>query len=227
MRARPAVALALLALLAGLAGCASAPPPPPPPPPSETPDAEVYRRADSERAERLAREVELLRAELEHAEQTLVAVESGLRGAQSRADAVSAIAEASVEVARAADRAGWRPDELAEARAKLEEAERQVDAGHFGSAIFFASRAERIAARALADAKSADAARDVRFVAGRRVNLRAGPSTQDRVLGVLVQGTPVYPERQQGDWVLVRSAPGPVGWIHATMIRNRGREARR
>jgi hypothetical protein len=219
------VARTLLALLAALVGCASAPPPPPPlPPPAapvEAPDAEVYRRADSERSERLAREVELLRAELEQAEQTLVAVESGLRGTQSRADAVSAIAEASVQVNRAAERASWRPDDLAEARAKLEEAERQVDAGHFGSAIFFASRAERIAARALAEAKTVAAARDVRYVAGRRVNLRAGPSTEDRVLGVLLHGTPVFPERQQGDWVLVRSAPGPVGWIHATMIRNR------
>lgn len=225
MRARPAVARALPALLAVLVGCASASPPPPAPPaaPAEAPDAEVYRRADSERAERLAREVELLRAELEQAEQTLVAVESGLRGTQSRADAVSAIAEASVEVDRVAEHASWRPEELAEARAKLEEAERQVDSGHFGSAIFFASRAERIAARALAEAKTAAAARDVRFVAGQRVNLRAGPSTEDRVLGVLVHGTPVFPERRQGDWVLVRSAPGPVGWIHSTMIRNRER----
>jgi hypothetical protein len=219
------VARTLLAVLAAMLGCASAPPPPPPSPPPAAPaeatDAEVYRRADSERSERLAREVELLRAELEQAEQTLVAVESGLRGTQSRADAVSAIAEASVQVNRAAERASWRPADLAEARAKLEEAERQVDAGHFGSAIFFASRAERIASRALAEAKTVAAARDVRFIAGRRVNLRAGPSTEDRVLGVLLHGTPVYPERQQGDWVLVRSAPGPVGWIHATMIRGR------
>jgi hypothetical protein len=224
MRGRwPAVAPFLLALLALPVGCTSPPdlPPPPSAAPAEAPDAEVYRRADSERAERLARQVEQLRAELEHAEQTLVAVESGLRGTQSRADAVSAIAEAAVEVSRAAERAGWRPDDLREARAKLEEAERQVDAGHFGSAIFFASRAERIAERVLSEAKNVAAARDVRFVGGRRVNLRGGPSTEDPVLEVLVHGTPVYPERQQGDWVLVRSAPGAVGWIHATMLRDR------
>src|SRR5262245_42254894 len=64
-------------------------------------DGEIYRQAQAERIRTLEREVARLRADLDEAESAMVAIESGLRGPQTRADAVSALAEARISVERA------------------------------------------------------------------------------------------------------------------------------
>jgi hypothetical protein len=213
-------AAALLVL--SLAGCASEPCPDPAPPQAPAAiDAEVYRRAETERAARLAREVEQLRDDLRQAEGALVAAESGLRGSYTRADAISSLAEARIRVSRAGDVAPWRSAQLAEAQAKLTDAEHQVEAGHFGAALFFVYRAERIADLLQAEAERVQATPGTRFVRGRRVNLRSGPSTTDRVLAVLSGGTPVFPETAERSWVLVRTATGEVGWVHTSLLARR------
>jgi hypothetical protein len=215
LRAIPTLAAALAVAL-GL-GCARPSGTPPPPPPAD--DTEIYRRAESERLSRLEREVERLRADLSEAEQELVAVESGLRGTRSRADAISALAEARIQVERAKRRAPWRAPLLKEAEDKLDEAERLVAAESFGSAIFFASRAARIARNTLEEAETAESEAGARTIRGRRVNLRDGPSTQHPVLAVLLLGTPVFPERESGEWILLRTPDGSVGWVHRSLIR--------
>ncbi len=202
------------ALALGLTLACAAPSPPP-----ATCDEGVYRRAGSERNSRLERELERLRADIAEAEQELVAVESGLRGAQSRADAISALAEARIQVDRARRRAPWRASLLQEAGDKLDDADRLIEAGNFGSAIFFASRAVRIARNTLEEARTVESESGARIISGRRVNLRDGPSTQHAVLSVLLQGMPVFSEREEGDWVLLRTADGSVGWVHSSLIR--------
>lgn len=181
-------------------------------------DVEVYRRAETERAARLAREVEQLRADLQQAEGALVTAESGLRGSYTRADAVSSLAEARIHVARAGRAAPWRSAEITEARAKLDDAELQVNAGHFGAALFFVYRAERIGDAIEAEAERVYSTPGAGFIRGRRVNLRAGPSLDESVLSVLTLGTPVFPESDEPPWVLVRTAAGDVGWVHDTLI---------
>lgn len=204
-----------LAVAMGLAvACAFGSPSSPPPD-----DADIYRRAESERVSRLEREVERLRADLAEAEQELLAAESGLSGSRSRADAISALAEAGIQVERATERAPWRAPLLEEAQEKLDQAERLVEARNFGAAIFFSSRAGRIARNILDEARLADADPGARIISGHRVNLRDGPSTGNGVLTVLLFGTPVFPEREEGDWVLLRTADGSVGWVHRSLIR--------
>jgi hypothetical protein len=171
-----------------------------------------------ERTAYLEREVERLQQDLRQAEASLVAIESGLRGAHTRADAVSAIAEARISVERAERQAPWRRTESVEARDKLAEAERQLAAGRAASAVFFASRASRIAEGLLAEARQLERHPAARFVAAPRVNLRARPSTDAPVLEVLHEATPVLPEREEGEWVLVHTLRGPVGWVHAALL---------
>jgi hypothetical protein len=176
-------------------------------------------RARPERVRRLEAEVALLRSELAQAERELVAAESGLRGPRSRADAVSALAEARIQLERAAEIAPWRASLLTEAAAKLEEAERQFEAENFGSAVFFASRAGRMAEDTEEEARTAESEPGVRTIRGHRVNLREGPSTSHAILTVLLRGTPVFPEREKEDWILVRTTEGLVGWVHRPLIR--------
>ena len=169
---------------------------------------EIYARAGIDRATQLELEVERLRADLREAEEAMVAIESGLRGVHGRADAVSTLAESRIAVERASRNVPWRSERVMEAQQKIEEAERQFQAGHTGSAVFFASRARRIAEALNAEAERVASTPGTRFIDGQRVNLRAGPSTEDRVLHVLVGGTPVFPEREDGEWVLVLTPSG-------------------
>jgi hypothetical protein len=188
-------------------------------PTESLPVTEVYARADDDRTAELEREVERLRADLTEAEESLIAIESGLRGIHGRADAVSALAEARIEVERAARKAPWAIERLAESHRKLAEAERQFQADHTGTAVFFASRARRIANALNDEARKIAGTPGMRFIRGRRVNLRAGPSTSDKILSVLVGSTPVVAERSEGDWSLVRTTRGSVGWIHESLLR--------
>jgi hypothetical protein len=181
----------------------------------------IYEQAGVDRTTQLELEVERLRADLREAEEAMVAIESGLRGVHSRADAVSTLAESRIAVERASRDVPWRRERVLEARQKLVEAERQFQAGHTGSAVFFASRARRIAAALNAEARRVASTPGARFVHGRRVNLREGPSTEDRILHVLVGSTPVFPEREDGEWVLVVTPSGEMGWIHHSLLSDR------
>jgi hypothetical protein len=181
---------------------------------------EVYRRAEAERADRLEREVNRLRDDLERAEEALVAAESGLRGDHSRADAVSSLAAARIQVERAASAAPWRGERIREARAKLGEADRQIQDGHFGAALFFVYRARRIADQLTQEAEKANAEPGTRFVKSHRLNLRTGPSIDHDVVTVLTQGTPVFPEDRRNDWILVRTASGSIGWVHQALVQS-------
>ncbi len=213
---------ASLLLLTCLACAAPAPAPAPEPvqpAPTASIDDGVRLRAEVERTRHLEREVERLRADLAQAEAAIVAVESGLLGKKTRADAVSATAEARVQVERARTGAPWSRGRIDEATEKLHEAERQLESGYFGAAIFFASRAERVARDVLDESRRAASAPGGQLIAGERVNLRAGPSLQDAVLEVLLEGTPVVTERESDAWSLVRTAEGRVGWVHSSLIR--------
>ncbi len=157
-----------------------------------------------------ADEVERLRAELERAETAL--------RRSSQADAVSAIASGRVQVERAALEAPWRKAEIAEARSKLDEGDRQLKAGQFGAAIFFVQRAESIAGDLLEEARAVKGSPATRFVRDARVNVRAAPSARARIVAVLTRGTPVSPKKRNGAWVRIRLRDGSAGWIHRSLL---------
>jgi hypothetical protein len=181
-------------------------------------DVKVYRRAEAERFEFYEREVERLRADLAEAEEYLVAMESGLAASRSRADAVSAIAEARIALERVSLQVPWRTDRVEEARAKLAEASRQLEAGNVGSSLFFSSRARRITANLQLEAQHVAAWPEKRLVDGEGVRLRTGPSREYDVVEMLVAQTPVYPERGYQRWTLVRTPSGQIGWVYSELL---------
>jgi len=61
-----------------------------------------------------------LRADLREAEEAMVAIESGLRGVYSRADAVSTLAESRIAVERASQNVPWRGERVLDAQQKIE-----------------------------------------------------------------------------------------------------------
>jgi hypothetical protein len=197
---------------------AKEPPPPNPAAPTETIDSAVYERAQAERSEFFEREVERLRADLQQAEASIVTLESGLRDLHTKADALSAVAEARIALDRVSKSVPWRSDRVGEAYTKLDEADRQLEADHLGAAVFFASRAQRITDALRDEAKQVALWEERRVIRGERVNLRAGPSETARVVEVLPRETPVYPERTLSDWTLVRTPDGRVGWVYRPLL---------
>lgn len=210
----------VVAFFAGalLTACTLVPPPEPPAESLPLIDHEIYRRAEVDRSDRLQAEIGRLRADLQKAEEALILAESGMRGTYSRADAVSALAESRIEVERVALRAPWRGSEIDEARSKLDEAGRQITQSHFGAALFFIHRAQRMAMQVDREAQAVAATRSALFVRSKHANLRAGPSTADDVVQVLAEGVPVFPEERADGWVLVRASTGSVGWIHSSLV---------
>lgn len=212
------------ALGLAVAGCAHAPSPPPPEPTparSTAPAPEVLRRAEAMRIKLLEAEISRLNADVKAAEDTLVVIESDLRGPQGRTQAVSMLAEARIQVDRAAKLAPWRAEMAKEARAKLDEANRQLDADRVASAIFFVSRASRLSQTILEEADLVAKAPEARFVKLTRVNLRSAPDTSSDVLAVLEVDLPIFVEANEADWLLVRTVSGQVGWLRGDLVRAR------
>jgi hypothetical protein len=179
----------------------------------------VKDRAATENLSHLKFEVKRLREDLQEAESSILAMESGMRGQRSRADSVSAVAEARISVERVSQTVPWRPDIVAEALQKLDEAEHELRADHRSTAFFFASRARRIAETLDAERQRVATTEGTRFVRPLRANLRSGPSTKHPVLEVLGRETPVFSEQPEGEWMLVRTLAGQVGWIHGDLLR--------
>lgn len=186
-------------------------------------EAELIRRAEFERVQSLEREVERLRMDLRRAEDALIVVESKLRSGHSRAAVVSALAEAQIQLNKVSRAAPWRPDTISEAQDKLHMAQKHIDEEYFGAAVFFVYRANRIVEDLNYEASIVDSSAQVMFINRPKVNLRSGASTAEEILQVMVQGTPVVREKQKGEWVLIRTLTGMVGWVHRSLLTSKAR----
>jgi hypothetical protein len=179
---------------------------------------EAEQRASNARIEQLEAEIGRLQSDLAQAQQVIVAAESQLSGAHTRALAVRSVAEARSELESAAARAPWKRAEAAQAAELLAEADQHLLAGHFGAAILMASRAERVASAISEAFIEVRSTRGALQVAVARANLRADPSTDGAVLDSLVRGTPLLPERSEADWALVRTPQNRLGWVYLPLL---------
>lgn len=179
---------------------------------------QVAQRASSARIEQLEADIQRLQSDLEQAQQVIVAAESQLSGAHTRALAVRSIGEASSELESAAARAPWKRTEAEQARQMLGEADQHLQSNHFGAAILLASRADRIARAISQESSALRGTRGALQVAVDRANLRSGPSTDGEVIATLARGTPLVPERREADWALVRTPQNRLGWVHQSLV---------
>ena len=178
----------------------------------------VILKADTKRIEQLEREIVRLKAELVRAEDTLVAVESGLQSGYTRADAVTSMAEAQIQLEKTAGRAPWHADMISQAQDKLKTAQSHIESGRFGAGLFFVYRVKSIVKDINDEAEAIRTSPSLLFVSMKRANLRGGPSTNHKVITTLTQDTPLFREDRSGSWVLVRTLSGTVGWIHAGLL---------
>ena len=63
------------------------------------------------------------------------------------------------------------------------------------------------------------------YVAGSRVNLRAGPGTNERSRALLLEGQTLYVTGRQSGWYNVTVHGGASGWIHSDYVKLEGADA--
>ena len=68
------------------------------------------------------------------------------------------------------------------------------------------------------EANGAVRAKNTLWVNAPRLNVRDGPSTDNRVLAVLPRNAPVFEEKVDGNWALVRTPSGVLGWVYRPML---------
>ncbi len=176
------------------------------------------RNASAATIGQLQGEIRRLSSDLEQAEKALITAESSLTGVHTRAQAVRALAEARNEIEEAVIRSPWRRKEADVATRKLEEADRQLEAGHIGASILFASRVRRIASDLSEEARAVRTGKKAKQIGARRVRLRSTASSKGKLVEVLPPHMPVFPEEVHGKWVLVRTLSGRVGWVPTTAL---------
>jgi Bacterial SH3 domain len=246
-----------------LGGCAAkvVPSPPPPSPTEPTPSPEALE------AERLGRELEqsrgeldesraegarvrdqlqsarrqaaaaearyqALRREMDRALEEVLASKASLRGVHNRALAISRIAEVRVQLQEAARRNEHGVAErLRRAEELLTRADRALGEGNYGGASYLADRAGELVGHARAVAEvTVPPVRDtsggvIPIVPARSVevleaaNLRHGPGSAERRLGVALPGTRLTAVGRMGEWFEVDTEAGQRVWIHRTLVR--------
>ncbi len=180
-------------------------------------NAQIERR--DARIALLENELASVRADLETAERQFVTIERGLLRDETRASAVTAIAEARLRRDRVVAADSSAIDSAAAGRIEtlLRTATNLVDRGNYPAAVYYARRAAREIERARRHAGE-ELAGDVAVVAAERVNLRAGPSATSRRVARLAFGDVVVRIDRRGDWVRVRTRHDREGWIRADLL---------
>lgn len=185
-------------------------------------DAEIHRLKT-----RLAEQRRLT----DEAVQEVVRAKAKLRSIESRAEAVSALAEAEVAINAVRDRAAIEGSSLSDTFAKaetlLEMGNHELENENFGGALYLARQAKQQIQSLPATRGNAEFAvvpgekvfsQPLPLKSLKRSNLRSHHSTESPVLTVLDQGTPLIAYSHKDDWLRVDTEDGQSGWIFRTLV---------
>ena len=186
---------------------------------------DLERRLALESRERAAQEDLLtqMREDLLAAVEEATQAKTALEKPGTQAAAIAALAEAKIALDQARNHplADKVKEHLNSADRMVAAASRQLEAGNFNGAIYFARSAQRTAAGALKIAQlEAEQAGRLLTVSQPQANLRQGPSQQSDKLAQLAQGTKVIQLERRGEWILVYiSDTGLSGWLHVSVLK--------
>jgi len=187
--------------------------------------AELERRRALESRERAAQEelLDQMRSDLLAAVDEATQAKNALEKPGSQAAAISALAEAklALEKARNHPLADRIKGHLDSANRMVAAASRQLEAGNFNGAVYFARSAQRTVAGALKLAQiEAEQNGRVLTVAQPQANLRQGPSQDSDKIAQLGQGSKVIQLEKRGDWIRVYLPDtGASGWLHTSVVK--------
>ena len=194
-------------------------------------DAELRQRVATLQLQLLERTAQLedLQRQLDGTRQQVVRAMARLQTFASRAEAASAMAEAEIGVAAAAEAVGDEEvPEAAEARNLLVRSQTEFTNENYGGALYLASQARRVAriveVRLTGEGQGDRRPSEVLFAVpvpletARRSNVRTGPGLQFRVLVTLEAATPLVGHSHTEEWVRITDDQGRDGWIFQDLV---------
>lgn len=169
-----------------------------------------------------------LELELHSALEELIRSQANALNVQSRAFAVSRIAEVRVELA--SFRAGRDPalaDRLDRAEEFLDRADRALEQDNVGGAAYLAERASELVrqVKTVAEIRSTEPTELIPIVPPRYIevsavaNLRKAPSVNSVRVGTVEPGTRLRAVARQGEWYQVQTEGGEEAWVHRRLVR--------
>jgi Bacterial SH3 domain len=169
-----------------------------------------------------------LELELKSALEELVRSQTSVRNMQSRAFAVSRIAEVRVELQllkRHPDPAV--ADRLYRAEGFLDHADRALETDNVGGAAYLAERASELLrqVRTIAEIRDGSPTELIPLVPPRTLevvaaaNLRKTPSSESEKLGAVEPGTKLQAIARRGDWFQVEVKGKDPVWVHRRLVR--------
>ena len=169
-----------------------------------------------------------LELELKSALEELVRSQTSVRNVQSRAFAVSRIAENRVELQSFKKRPDSAlADRLDRAAGFLDHADRALAEDNVGGAAYLAERASELLrqARTIAEIRGTSPTELIPLVPPRTLevlaaaNLRKGPSADSEKLGAVQPGTELNAIARRGEWFQVEVEGKEPVWIHRRLVR--------
>ncbi|MCB1856984.1 MAG: SH3 domain-containing protein [Gammaproteobacteria bacterium] len=182
------------------------------------------------RLQLLAKQAEINRslAAHERALEEVVRTNAKLRSRDTRADTVSRIAEASLEIENARDRVGEEQQHtLEQAENLLESSREELDKGHFSSASYLADKALNLVRplHALPEADSGlSLQEETRFATSlamkttRPSNVRERPERGARIRYQLERNRVVEAHAHSGRWIRISDEDGVEGWVYYNLL---------
>lgn len=161
------------------------------------------------------------RNDLEYAEQQFIRVESQIRKTETRADAITATAEARIilEQARSQGRITEDSKIWREATEKLGDAEQQLKRGNYGGAVFFAQRTVRLLEQAERQTELGLGTDEFWQTTKAGVNFRSGPGRDHGVLRTLNSGEILLFIKEENSWLKARTSVDRLeGWVHRSLV---------
>jgi hypothetical protein len=169
-----------------------------------------------------------LELELKSALEELVRSQTSVRNVQSRAFAVSRIAEVRVELQSLKKHQDPAlADRLHRASVFLDHADRALEEDNVGGAAYLAERASELLrqVRTIAEIRESSPTELIPVVPARKLvvlaaaNLRKSPSTDSEKLGAVEPGTALKAIARRGEWFQVEVEGKDPVWVHRRLVR--------
>lgn len=169
-----------------------------------------------------------LELELKSALEELVRSQASVRNVQSRAFAVSRIAEVRVELQSFRKRKDPAlADRLQRASEFLDHADRALQEDNLGGAAYLAERASELLrqVKTIAEIRGPEPTELIPIIPPRMLevlavaNLRKGPSSDSERLGSVEPGTELKAIARRGEWYQVEIEGKGPAWVHRRLVR--------
>ncbi len=162
-----------------------------------------------------------IQQDLDQAEKQFISIEQRLQLKETKASAVSSLAEARLAYDKYKSIQSKTTDVglLEEIERKLEESRQLIDKDNYPASVYYSKRVHRMLERSASNEAFLRSNGETRVVSVSKANLRKGPGLDYEVIGQVIFGTVLVQVELSDKWSKIETQDGVVGWIHRDLIR--------